>query len=379
MPGKFEGWSIVPTSPPSAAKRWAIHALVLAAMVAGVSAFVSFDKTVQLTVDGKTQKVHTFASSVEGVLARQGIAIGPHDSVVPDETAHVGEGQRIAVRFGRPIDLDVDGDNRKVWVTATNVNEALDQLGLRDENIYVSASRSEFIGRKGLALRVLTPRDVTVIADGRTRHLHTAAGSVRELLLETGINLGARDEVNPQLQATPVDGSIIRVVRVQSKVITLKVDIPFPVKQIPDKTMYPWEHKVITKGVPGLKLVTVDLLRKDGKAAVKKTLSSQVLKQPVAQVERVGTKAGKFAAVAGASKLNWAALAQCESGGDPRSHSSSGYYGMYQFSPTTWHTVGGKGMPSDASADEQTYRAQMLYKRDGAHQWPVCGRHLYDK
>jgi len=52
-------------------------------MVAGVTAFVSFDKTVQLTVDGKTSKVHTFASSVSGVLARQGITIGAHDSVVP--------------------------------------------------------------------------------------------------------------------------------------------------------------------------------------------------------------------------------------------------------------------------------------------------------
>jgi len=348
-------------------------------MVAGVSAFVSFDKTVQLTVDGKTQKVHTFASSVEGVLARQGISIGPHDSVVPDMTTHVGEGQRIAVRFGRPLDLSVDGDSRKVWVTATSVNEALDQLGLRDENMYVSASRSEPIGRKGLTLRVLTPRDVTVIADGRTRHLHTAAGSVRELLLETGISLAPQDEVNPQLEATPVDGAIIRVVRIQSKVITLKVDIPFPVKKIPDKTMFPWEHKIISKGVPGQKLVTVDLLRRDGKQAGKKTLSSQVLKQPVTQVERVGTKAGKYAFSGAASRLNWAALAQCESGGNPRSKSSSGYYGLYQFSPPTWRSVGGRGMPSDASPEEQTYRAQMLYKRDGAHQWPVCGRHLYDK
>jgi len=349
-------------------------------MVAGVTAFVSFDKTVQLTVDGKTSKVHTFASSVSGVLARQGITIGAHDSVVPEPSAHVGEGQRIAVRFGRPLDLDVDGDNRKVWVTATNVNEALDQLGLRDENMYVSASRSEPIGRKGLALRVLTPRDVTVIADGRTRHLVTAAGTIRELLLETGIVLAPQDQVNPQLQATPQDGSIIRVVRIQSKLITLKVDIPFKTTKIPDKTMFSWERKVITKGVPGVKEVTVSLLRRDGKPAGKNTLASRVLRQPVNAVVRVGTKAGKFAMVPGASRLNWAALAMCESHGNPRAVSSAGpYYGMYQFSASTWHSVGGHGVPTDASAEEQTYRAQLLYKRDGAHQWPVCGRHLYDK
>jgi uncharacterized protein YabE (DUF348 family) len=367
-------------SKPSAAKRWAVHALVLAAMVAGVSAFVSFDKTVQLTVDGKTSKVHTFASSVEGVLARQGITIGPHDSVVPDLDAHVGEGQRIAVRFGRPLDLDVDGQNRKVWVTATSVNEALDQLGLRDENLYVSASRSEPIGRKGLALRVLTPRDVTVIADGRTRHLKTAAGSVRELLLETGITLDPQDQVNPQLDATPMNGAIIRVVRIDTKLMTVKVDIPFPVTRIPDPSMFPWDRKVITKGVPGVKEVTLNLVRRDGKPAGKNTLSSRVLRQPVAEVVRVGTKATKYAVVPGTGRLNWAALAECESHGDPRAVSPAGpYYGMYQFSASTWRSVGGHGKPTDASAAEQTYRAQLLYKRDGAHQWPVCGRHLYDK
>jgi resuscitation-promoting factor RpfB len=349
-------------------------------MVAGVSAFVSFDKTVQLTVDGKTSKVHTFASSVQGVLARQGISVGPHDSVVPDLGAHVGQGQRIAVRFGRPLDLDVDGQSRKVWVTATNVNEALDQLGLRDENLYVSASRSEPIGRKGLALRVLTPRDVTVIADGRTRHLQTAAGTIRELLLETGITLDPQDQVNPQLDATPMDGAIIRVVRIDTKLVTVKVEIPFQTKKIPDPTMFPWQRKVITKGVPGLKEVSLSLIRRDGKPAGKNTLSSRVLRQPVTQVERVGTKAGKFAVVPGTARLNWAALAMCESHGDPRAVSPAGpYYGLYQFSASTWHSVGGHGVPTQAGAEEQTYRAQLLYKRDGAHQWPVCGRHLFDK
>ncbi|NAZ88334.1 transglycosylase family protein, partial [Kineococcus indalonis] len=79
----------------------------------------------------------------------------------------------------------------------------------------------------------------------------------------------------------------------------------------------------------------------------------------------------------GADSLNWGALAACESGGDPGIVSSSGkYHGLYQFSVSTWRAVGGSGLPSQASASEQTYRAKLLYQRAGAGQWPVCGKRL---
>jgi hypothetical protein len=58
--------------------------------------------------------------------------------------------------------------------------------------------------------------------------------------------------------------------------------------------------------------------------------------------------------------------------------SASGkYYGLYQFSLSTWKAVGGAGLPSEASAEEQTARAQDLYNRSGAGQWPHCGKNLF--
>ena len=70
-----------------------------------------------------------------------------------------------------------------------------------------------------------------------------------------------------------------------------------------------------------------------------------------------------------------AAIARCESHGNPRAVSSSGTYrGKYQFSFATWRAVGGNGDPARASETEQDRRAAMLYRRYGAGQWPVCGR-----
>ena len=79
-----------------------------------------------------------------------------------------------------------------------------------------------------------------------------------------------------------------------------------------------------------------------------------------------------------AANLNWRALAQCESSGNPRAVNPAGYYGLYQFSPATWRSVGGSGLPSSASAAEQTMRAQILFRRAGSSPWPNCGHHLFD-
>jgi hypothetical protein len=80
-------------------------------------------------------------------------------------------------------------------------------------------------------------------------------------------------------------------------------------------------------------------------------------------------------------RLNWRALADCEAHGDPRAYNPNGpYYGMYQFSLAMWQAVGGMGLPTNWSAEEQTYRAQLLYQQmDGRwkSQWPNCGEHLF--
>lgn len=69
------------------------------------------------------------------------------------------------------------------------------------------------------------------------------------------------------------------------------------------------------------------------------------------------------------------AIARCESGGNPHAVSSSGQYGgKYQFSQSTWQSVGGSGNPAAASEAEQDRRAAILYSQQGAKPWPVCGR-----
>ena len=68
------------------------------------------------------------------------------------------------------------------------------------------------------------------------------------------------------------------------------------------------------------------------------------------------------------------AIAACESGGNPGANTGNGFYGKYQFTLSTWQSVGGSGNPASASEAEQNKRAALLYARAGASPWPVCGR-----
>lgn len=86
----------------------------------------------------------------------------------------------------------------------------------------------------------------------------------------------------------------------------------------------------------------------------------------------------------GPSAEEWAALRDCESGGDYSIASSSGRYrGAYQFVQSTWDSVAGRNDPTlvgvdpaDAAPADQDAMARALYHEAGAGPWPVCGRHL---
>lgn len=76
----------------------------------------------------------------------------------------------------------------------------------------------------------------------------------------------------------------------------------------------------------------------------------------------------------GVSMETLESIAECESGGDPTVVSSDGSYrGKYQFSFSTWESVGGSGDPALAAELEQDYRAALLYSQSGSSPWPVCG------
>ncbi|MEU1790474.1 ubiquitin-like domain-containing protein [Streptomyces sparsogenes] len=362
---------------PEQLRRLLPQALVVAALAGGTSAFVAQDKAVRLSVDGDARTLHTYAEDVGELLADEDVRVGAHDLVAPDPGQALVSGDRIAVRYGRPVTLTIDGERRRVWTTARTVEGALRQLGVRADGAHLSASRSAAISRRGLDLDVRTERSVTFMADGREHTIRTNAATVAAALAEAGITLRDQDTTSVPRESFPRDGQTVSVLRITGREEVRDRVIPFQTVRRADPTVLQGTELVASVGEPGLERTTYLVRTVNGVRERPRKLTTRVVREPVTRVVRVGTKPRQPLPVAGAEGLDWRAMAQCESGGRPDAVDRSGRYGgLYQLDQDTWHDLGGQGRPQDAPAAEQTYRAKKLYVQRGASPWPHCGHRL---
>ncbi|MEV6754738.1 ubiquitin-like domain-containing protein [Streptomyces sp. NPDC051214] len=364
------------TQRPETLRRLLPQALVVAFLAGGTSAFVADDKAIELSVDGESRTLHTFADDVGELLEDEGVDFGAHDIVAPTASTALASGDEIAVRYGRPVELTLDGQRREVWTTARTVDGALRQLGVRAEGAYLSASRSKRIDRGGLDLDVRTERTVTIMADGRERTIRTNAATVREAVEESGISLNGQDTTSVAPESFPRDGQTITVMRISGRKEVRDEPIPFDVRRTDDSSLFVGTEVVERQGHQGTRRVTYALRTVNGVKQKPRRLRSEIVREPQTQIVKVGTKQ-RPSSVAGAEGLNWGSLAHCESGGRPNAVDASGTYGgLYQFDTRTWQGLGGSGRPQDASSEEQTFRAKKLYVQRGASPWPHCGGRL---
>lgn len=260
--------------------------LVLALVVGATTAFAGLHKTVSIEVDGEARTVTTFGRTVGDVLATEGVALGAHDVVLPAAGALVADEGTVVVRRAREVVVEVDGEERTVWTTAETVGDVVAELGLRGE-MRTSASRSAAVGRSPLA--VATPKTVHVAADGTTTAVRTSALTVADALREAGVVLGAYDRTSVPLDATAVDGLVVLVDRVQTEVRSERTTQPFETVREDDPQLLVGAEVVRSAGVEGERVVTFRAHLVDGVEVGRTVLFETVVRQPVAQVLRVGT------------------------------------------------------------------------------------------
>ena len=168
-------------------------------------------------------------------------------------------------------------------------------------------------------------------------------------------------------------GDVVRLIDVEKERKVKQETIKPDVVEVPTTKLKPGQRKVVRKGEPGVRRVIAVKTLHDAEPVNYEVVKRKTVTEPVYRRVLVGQRAYS---VPGADALNWGALANCESGGNPRAVNPAGYYGLYQFDVSTWRSVGGSGMPHHASPEEQTYRAKLLYKQRGRSPWPNCGRFL---
>lgn len=282
--------------------------------------------TVTLTVDGVTSSVTTSASTVGELLTEKDVPFDSTDIITPGTATAISGG--MAVSWAPAIRVVVqDGDQRTAHrVTAVRASRVATELQLPTG---IEATYTKLQAHSYDQGRIYSPGGKLLTGDERVAEDSTA--------------------IVHRIRITFPDDRVT----IQKKTVRDK-----------SKLVRDGSTRTYKDGRNGKKYVVYRKKFVDGDFVAKRIAKSRVLSEAKRRVVRVGTGP------------NWIGLARCESGLNPNAYNPAGFYGLYQFSLSTWRAVGGTGLPTDYGYWEQTKRAWILYKASGRSPWPTCGKYL---
>jgi len=281
--------------------------------------------TVTLTVDGVSTSVTTTTATVSDLLTERSVPFDGTDLISPNFQAPLFDGMSVSWTPAKRVYVRDNGVRTAHKVVGTTVREVTNELNLptgsakerrRDAYSYEDA-------------QMYGPGGAQLAADAFVRENSVA--------IVHKIRFAFRD----------------RYLRIERKVVKDRSPL-----------VRSGGIRVLKDGRDGRQHVVYRKRFVDGELTSKRIVKSNVVRDADRRVVLVGTGP------------NWGGLAACESGGNPNAVNPAGFYGLYQFSISTWRSVGGRGIPTDYGYWEQTKRAWKLLKISGSSSWPVCGSRL---
>ncbi|MGQ9779593.1 MAG: ubiquitin-like domain-containing protein [Bacillota bacterium] len=214
-------------------KKWLFTAIGIFGLGLGFGWYRAAVDRVCLVVDGKAMVIRTRASRVEGLLREAGIVLREGDEVRPAGNARIEEGLTVKVERAFPVELVIGGVRQRI---------------------------------------------------------KTVARPVGELLRSRRIELGPYDRVSPDLGQEVKPGATIRVVRVETKEVRYREEIPPAVVVRKDPNLDRGVRKVIAAGRPGLVERVARLWLEDGRVRGREILSTRWLRRPERRLVALGTR-----------------------------------------------------------------------------------------
>lgn len=298
--------------------------------------------------DGVDKGFMTKKSTLREALAEAHIPIDAKDRTEPglDEKLVAGSYQ-VNVYRARPV-LVRDGAAELKVITSYRTGKQIAKdagITLHDEDIAILTTATD-IARAGAAevLTVKRATPVSVVFYGKSLTVYTFAKTVAEMLSQKGIVPAANDTLAPT-GSTPVAANMrVELWKNGEQTVTVDEAIAFETQQIRDANQDKTYKKVETPGVDGKKTVTYKITMQNGKEVKRDVVNSVTTKEPVKQVETIGTKVNlppgshtDWMAAAGISASDYGYvefLITKESGWNPSAvNRSSGACGLVQALP----------------------------------------------
>lgn len=276
------------------------------------------------------------------------------------DTKLIAAKYNVNIYRAKPITI-VDGTVRKRVTTAQQTPEliakAADIKLYTEDEIELGVASDHLIDGIDTIMEIdrATPFEFNLY--GKQAEVRTQASTVGEFLKERGIKLGSSDTLSVDLSTPITAGMSVTLWRDGKQTVTQEEEVDFPIEKINDANQPVGYKEVKTPGEKGTKNVTYEIEMRNGEEISRKEIASVTTKEPKKQVEVVGTKNNY------SGSLNeWLyALRQCETGGNYQAATGNGYYGAYQFLPSTWNSIASKSgrpdlvgvMPHQANPADQ--------------------------
>lgn len=254
----------------------AVVVLVLCAFSAGAA----------LSASSGSDAADTSAIFTDKILSQAGITLGENDKVI-----RVDADGAVSLTVVRAFEVEViyRGQSFKVEVADGTVEDAIKAAGFTLSGAEDVTPSLDTAVSAGTVIEITADSYVTIVADGEVRDVATKAKTVEALLAELDITVGNDDIIDTDYSAEIYDGLQIVIQRVEYKeeVETEIVDYGFVTEETED--MYLGVTMIDTYGVEGEKELTYKCKYIDGVLEDKELISEEITKEPVDQVELVGT------------------------------------------------------------------------------------------
>lgn len=352
-----------------------LSGVLLASHVAAVTAApADGERLITIHEASQEKSILTHDTTLRDAFSDAGIRIDPNDVVEPglDEPL-VASNYEVNIYRARPVTI-VDGTVRQKVMSAYQTPKqiaAQAKVSLHDEDITTMSANEDIVSDgAGVQLKIQRATEFTLVLYGTKTTAYTQEKTVGDMLKKKNISLAKDDTLSVAKDAPVTAGMTVELWRNGVQTATEEQDVAFDTEKVQDPDHEVGYKQVKTAGVPGKKTVTYEIEMKNGQEVSRKEIQSVVTKQPVKQVEVVGTKASNTFSGDFAGAL--ARLRSCE--GSYTSNTGNGYYGAYQFDRSTWGGYGGYGVASDAPASVQDEKAWLTYQKRGWNPWPSCAR-----
>ena len=177
-------------------------------------------------------------------------------------------------------------------VTLVYTTEKDPQNILDDQEITLGSNdKMEFSGFEDNTGSITIKRafDVTVTADGETKTVSLAEGTVADALEKADVTMADEDLINVSLEETLHPGTEITINRVTTRMVEKTEEIPFNVVEKETPMLKKGTTKVATVGVAGEAVTTSEETLVDGEVVKSEFVEKTQTKDPVDQVVLVGT------------------------------------------------------------------------------------------